>query len=66
MRYLEFVVRAALLFAVIFAVWLSIYGVSSALGTDDGEGVANHGILVVGAVWAAVAYWRSRRMQRNT
>ena len=65
-RFLEFVVRAVLLFAVIFVVWLSIYGAASAVGTDDAEGVANNGILVVGAVWAAVAYWRSRRTQRNT
>jgi hypothetical protein len=66
MRFLEFVVRAVLLFAVIFAVWLSIYGVASGFGTDDAEGVANEGILVLGAAWAAVAYWRSRRTQRNT
>jgi hypothetical protein len=66
MGFLEFVVRAVLLFAVIFVVWLSIYGVASALGTDDAERVANNGILIVGAMWAAVAYWRSRRTQRKT
>jgi ABC-type thiamin/hydroxymethylpyrimidine transport system permease subunit len=66
MRFLEFLARAVLLFAVIFVVWFSIYGVASALGSNDAEGVANNGILVVGAVWAAVAYRRSRRMQRNT
>jgi hypothetical protein len=66
MRFLEFVVRAILLFAVIFVVWLSIYGVASALGSGNAEGVANNGILLVGAVYAAVAYWRSRRTQRDT
>ena len=66
MRFLEFVVRAVLLFAVVFVVWLSVYGVASAFGTDDPEGVANNGILVAGAMWAGVAFWRSRRTQRNT
>lgn len=66
MRFLEFVARAVLLFAVIFVVWLSIYGIASAVGTDDAEGVANNGILVVGAACAAVAYWGTRRTQRDT
>ena len=64
MRILELGVRLILWFAVVFLVWLCIYGVASAFGSDDAERVANNGILVVGVLFAALAYWRSRPQRK--
>ena len=65
MRILELGVRLILWFAVVFLVWLCIYGVASAFGGDHAERVANNGILVVGVLFAVLVYWRSRRTERK-
>jgi hypothetical protein len=66
MRTLELGVRLVLWFFVVFLVWLCIYGVASAAGSDDAQKVANNGMLVVALVFAVGLWaWNSRRTQRK-
>jgi ABC-type dipeptide/oligopeptide/nickel transport system permease subunit len=52
----RFVFRTLALFLAVFAVYLCIYGVAAAVGSDDPEGTASTGIVVVGVV-IGVVYW---------
>ena len=52
-------------FLATFAIWLSIYGVASALEGDNPGDVANIGIVVALAVYFAASYWRNSRAIRR-